>query len=186
MRSLTSSEKITRRFPILLLLLLLAGCEEITDNHPKVIFQYHYINYAWGYQNSGFLIDTAGNIRSFSMPSDWNYPDSEGYISAADMDDNLAQLGEKQCTVNMYDMNFFASKLQKAQDGKISEPEHRMCDAGGHSYGGYIFEPARNRYKYVLIKLTGDFYKENQAREADDIYEWLNNPCESRISVRGW
>lgn len=186
MRSLTSSEKITGRLPILLLLLLLAGCEELTDRHPQVMFQYHYINYAWGHQNTGFLIDPEGNIRSFSMPAAWNYPDANGYISAAEMEENLAQLGVKECTVNMYDMAFFAGKLLKAQDGKISEPEHQGCDIGAHSYGGYIFEPGRNRYKYVFLKQTGDFYKENQAREADEIYEWLNNPCETRISVRGW
>jgi hypothetical protein len=183
---LTSPEKITGRLSILLLLLLLAGCEEINDRHPMVIFQYHYTNHAWGYQDSGFIIDTAGKLRSFSMPAVWNYPDTNGYISATEMEENLAQLGENECTVNMYDIAFFAGKLRKAQDGKISEPEHRMCDAGSHSYGGYIFEPGRNRYKYVFLKLTGDFYKENQAREADDIYEWLTNPCETQISVRGW
>ncbi|MCK7540437.1 MAG: hypothetical protein MZV63_60860 [Marinilabiliales bacterium] len=94
---------------------LFAGCEEILDNHPRAIFQSSLCQPRLGdYQDAGFPIDTSGNIRSCCFfPSDWNYPDSEGYISAAEMDENLAQLGEAYCMAGKHDLAYFAGKTRK-------------------------------------------------------------------------
>jgi hypothetical protein len=184
MRSVTPTEILTSRLALLFTLVLLAGCEEIPDNQPKVIFEYQYVNYAWGYQNSGFMIDTSGNIRSFSFPGDWNYPDNEGYISAADMDENLAQCSEPYCKTGKYDMSYFAGKLENATRGKITDSEHQMCDAGAHGYAGYIYEPEKERYRYVFIRQTGDWYRANTSGDAAEIFGWLQHPCESNRTVR--
>lgn len=172
------------KLAFLLLLLLFSSCEEFLDHPPETIFISQYINHAWGYQHSGFIIDPEGNVSGFNLPSGWNYHDSEGYISAADMEENLAQLGEPYCKVSNYDLAYYGAKLEKALKGKITEPEHRMCDAGSTTVAGYIFEPAANRYRYVFIRQTGDFYKENASRDAAEIYEWLTNPCDGNISIR--
>ena len=166
------------------MLYLFAGCEEILDNHPKAIFQYRYVNHAWGFQDAGFMIDTSGNIRSYSFPTDWNYPDSEGYISAAEMDENMAQLGEVYCKAGEYELAYFTGKLEKALKGKITDPENQMCDAGAHGYAGYIYEPEKERYKYVFIRQTGDWYKENTSRDAAEIFEWLQRPCDNNMTFR--
>ena len=184
MRSITLTETLAGRLALLFTLFLLTGCEEFPDNHPKAIFQYHYVNHAWGYQDSGFMIDTSGNIRSFSFPVDWNYPDSDGYISAADMDENMAQLGEPYCKAGKYDQAYFAGRLEKAVNGKISDPENRMCDAGAHGYAGYIYEPEKERYRYVFIRQTGDWYMENTSRDAAEIFGWLQHPCENNLTLR--
>lgn len=167
-----------------LTLLILTGCEEFLTDDNKAVFVCQYINHAWGYQNSGYLIDTEGNVRVYNLPEDWNYPDSEGYISAEQMEENMRQLGEVECIISGYDMTYFTNRLQAARQGKISEAEHRMCDAGGTSYGGFLFDPDNNRYKYVFIRLTGDFYKENLSRAADEIYEWMKDPCKGTLSVK--
>jgi hypothetical protein len=165
------------------MLMFLTGCEIINDLHPTAIFEVQYINYAWGYQHSGSIIDASGEVREFDLPSVWNFPDNAGYISKADMEENLAQLGEKLCTVSNRDLLNYSDKLANARTGKLTTPEHQMCDFGSLSYSGYIYEPGKNRYKYVLIRQTGDFYVENKARGASDIYDWLTSPCENNLSV---
>ncbi len=172
-----------RNLTLLFVLLIVAGCEINNDLHPTALFEIQYINHAWGYQHSGSIIDASGDVREFDLPSVWNYPDSEGYISEADMEENLAQLGEITCTVSKRDLGYYSVKLANAQKGNLTTPEHQMCDFGSLSYAGYIYEPVRNRYRYVLIRQTGDFYVENKSREASDIYGWLTRPCDNNLSV---
>ena len=172
-----------RNLTVLFLILLLTGCEMINDLHPTALFEVQYINYAWGYQHSGSIIDAEGNVREFNLPDAWNFPDSEGYISEAGMEENLVQLGEKTCTVSKVDMEKYSDKLSNAQKGKLTTPEHQMCDFGSLSYAGYIYEPGNHRYRYILIRQTGDFYVENKSREASDIFEWLTRPCDNNHSI---
>ena len=184
MKSLKNQVRVAAKAFALLLLLTFAGCEEFLNDNPKAIFLSHYVNYAWGYQNSGYIIDTEGNLREFSLPDTWNYHDSDGYISETAMQENLDQLDETSCIVAKYDMAYFAGRLEKAMKGKITAPEHRMCDAGGTTTAGYIYEPGTNRYKYVFIRQTGDWYSENTSREAADIYEWLQHPCDGNMGIK--
>jgi len=172
-----------RNLTILFLILLLTGCEKITEHDRTVLFEIQYINWAWGYQHSGSIIDAAGNVREFNLPSTWNFPDSEGYISEAGMEENLEQLGEKSCTVSKVEMEKYSDKLIHAQAGKLTTPEHQMCDFGSVSYSGYIYEPGNHRYRYVLIRQTGDFYVENKSSEASDIFEWLTRPCDNNHNI---
>ena len=183
MTSATPPKHMIRTLTILFLVLFLSACEKITDHDRTAIFEIQYINWAWGYQHSGLIIDASGDIREFDLPSTWNFPDSAGYISKAAMEENLAQLGEKSCTVNKRNLEYYSDKLANAQKGKLTTPEHQMCDFGSLSYSGYIYEPGKNRYRYVLIRQTGDFYVENKSREASDIYDWLTSPCGSNHGI---
>ena len=61
-----------RRGVLLILLagIFLSGCEKEEcgcENIPPVLFEYHYINYAWGFQENGWLIDGDGNVQRYSM-----------------------------------------------------------------------------------------------------------------------
>ncbi len=169
---------------VFLIMLVFAGCEDFPRNNPEAVFIYRHVNYAWGIQDYGFIIDAEGNIREFNLPATWNYPDEDGYISESEMEENFAQLGETTCTVNRYDASYFAVRLREAQSGKITAAEHRMCDFGADSYAGFLYEPENHRYKYVFIRQTGDWYSENTSRDAGVIYEWLKEPCKGSLSVR--
>lgn len=184
MKPETRPKTFTPKVAILFLMVLFAGCEEFPDDPPRAVFISHHINQAWGYQNTGFVIDAEGNVSGFNQPAIWSYPDSEGYIRAADMEQNLAQLEEPYCKVTKYDLLFYTTKLEKALKGKITEPEHQMCDAGSTTVAGYVYESGTNRYRYVFLRQIGDFYRENTSREAGDIYEWMQDPCSGSPSVR--
>ena len=41
------------------------------------MFQLEYVNYAWGYQHNGFIIDNEGNVLTYSNPENWNFPDKD-------------------------------------------------------------------------------------------------------------
>jgi len=184
MRSVKLPGSITIRLVILLFMLLPAGCEEFFNDNVPAIFIRQYVNHAWGYQNNGYMIDAEGVVREFNLPEDWNYIDDEGYISAAEMAENMLQLGDTKCIISNSDMAYFTARLRSAGKGKISEAEHRMCDAGSTTYAGFLYEPGNNRYRYIFIRQTGDYYRENLSKEAEAIYEWMQDPCRGNLSVR--
>jgi len=53
---------------ILLLALIITGCNnESPTLKQKILFEKHYTNWAWGYQDNGLLIDSLGFVRAFDM-----------------------------------------------------------------------------------------------------------------------
>lgn len=146
------------------------------DFKQRILFEIHYINYAWGFQDQGLIIDSLGNIRVFNLSTKsvkWNFPDQQGYISRVDMDNNVNLCDSIVKKLNKDSLSFYVSKIWKASKGKISEPKYVMFDAGITNYSAYIFDEKTNRYKKVLIKIWGDTSVDNDAPEAEEIYQWL-------------
>ena len=159
--------------------LLLSGCEKIYDYETTTVFMVEYSNYAWGIQHSGTMIDSTGKVLTFNLPTTWNRPDEMGFISLADMQENLTQMGEISCTVSRNDFAKYSSKLMQAKNGILSDPKNEMFDFGTVQYSGFLFDPDNSRYKKILIRQTGDWAIENSSREAKELYEWLKRPCNS-------
>jgi hypothetical protein len=184
MRSIRLPGNTAVRMALLLLMMLFAGCEELFNENRTAVFMLNYVNYAWGYQNNGYIIDSEGVVKEFNLPENWNYVDDEGYISEADMAENILRAGNTVCIISKSDMAYFSARLRSAVKGKITEPEHRMCDAGATVYAGFLYEPGNSRYRYVFIRQTGDFYTENLSKDAAAIYEWMQDPCAGNLSVK--
>lgn len=159
--------------------LLLSGCEKIPDYDNNTIFMVEFSNRAWVIQHSGIMIDSTGNVMTFNLPTTWNRPDEMGFISLADMQENLAQMEEISCTVTRNDFAKYSSKLMKAKNGTLSDPENEMDDFGTVQYSGFLYDPDNNCFKKILIKQTGDWAIENSSKEAKALYEWLKRPCNS-------
>jgi hypothetical protein len=157
--------------------LFLSGCEKIHDYGNNTIFMVEYSNWAWGFQHSGIMIDSTGNVMTFNLPDRWNIPDEMGFISLADMQENLAQMEEISCTVTRNDFAKYSSKLMKSVNATLSDPKNEMNDFGTVQYSGFLFDPDNNTYKRILIKQTGDWAIDNSSKEARALYEWLKRPC---------
>jgi len=161
-----------------LLFFFLMSCSDDTPNFKQqVLFEKHYSNWAWGYQENGYLIDSLGNVKSFDLTketSKWNYADSLGYISKEKMDKNLQLCRTIIKQINRDSLTYFTHKIPGAAIGKLSEPEAQMADFGEIRYYAYIFDKKTNRYKQVMIKTYGDFMIENNAAEANEIYQWMS------------
>jgi hypothetical protein len=161
------------------IMLFLAGCEKKTENYPnadqQILFQVEYNNWAWGYSHDGIVIDSSGNVRYFKFPKNWNYPDTAGYISESDMNKNLQQLDTVLFTIEKNTLLKYFSLLKDAAEGQISKPVNRMFDAGETTYSGFLYDLYSNRYKHILIKMVGDWSRDNDSSEAEEIYNWLLN-----------
>ncbi len=161
------------------LALAATACEDdefrISYVKQPVLFQVEYVNYAWGYSHSGIIIDSAGNVRHFNLPETWHSPDSTGYLSEHDMNQNLAQAGEPLIMVGKDTLMHYFRKLDGAASGKLSDPYSRMFDAGETVYSGFFYSPLERKYRMILVKRQGDWCVDNYSREADEIYRWLTS-----------
>lgn len=156
---------------------ILASCEKDDNLRPYpgqlVLFQVEYLNHAWGYAHSGIVIDSAGNVGYFRLPENWHTPDSLGYISESEMNDNYRQLNDVPVTVTEDALLKHYGMLPDASQGKLSEPYNRMYDAGVTVYSGFLYFPSIRKYKQVLISQWGDWQIDNYSPEAEEILKWL-------------
>lgn len=142
----------------------------------QVLFEVHYTNYAWMYTETGFLIDSSGNIHGFDLKNNsykWNTRDEKGFISKEGMMNNLIHCDSVIGKVAADSLAYYRNKIAGASLGKISDPVGAMADFGQIRYSAYIYDRNQQRYKEVLIKLYGDMMSDNNSIEASQIYEWL-------------
>ena len=64
---------------ILFTVIFITGCKKniVINEKQAILFQVEYINYAWGYQHNGFIIDNEGNVLTYKNPQNWNFPDKD-------------------------------------------------------------------------------------------------------------
>ena len=165
-----------KRAIILLFITCITGCETIEYNPPEsqpVYFEYEYINFAWGYQNNGWIIDAGGNVRSWNRPEDWRRPDSTGYISESDLLYNISETDSVIEVVGSNELKKHVALIEGAKDGFITEPENIGNDAGSASLYGYWYDPGVDAYLKVFLGLSGDYSSENTSSEAKKLVAWL-------------
>jgi len=168
-----------RRALFIFAILLLTGCDHVPNENPryairqKALFQFEYVNHAWGRQHNGWLIDSSGELHCYNLPNNWTFPDSSGTISAEDMERNLQNTDSVCYQIDAEELKAKFSLLPLAAKGPTSDPVNEMYDAGIVIYAGYILNPVNNRYERVMLQQTGDFRIDNQSAQAKELYEWL-------------
>jgi len=137
-------------------------------------FQVEYVNYAWGFQHSGFTITPAGEIYSFNKPAAWVFA-TEGKLSAADLKKNIAASVKADTLVNSSDLEYYRKLVLPASLGKLSQPVTQGADIGGYSYRVFIPDSADSspNFREVYLSKDGDIEQHNLSPEAAVIVVWL-------------
>lgn len=157
----------------------LFGCDEgfnfkgaVTGN--QIYFQYEYMNHAWGFQQHGWLIDSAGNVYCYNLPENWYEPDSNGVIEADALKANILKTDSICYSVNSTDLDIKIQLIEAAADGVLKEPVSVMADAGAFSYYAFLYDANAEKYQRILLWQTGDNLIENTSVEAKELFEWLD------------
>ena len=138
-----------------------------------ILFEFEYINQAWGYRHHGFLIDGSGNIRGYSQPEEWKMTDSSGYITEEDLEFNLDQTDTLYGTVPRKDLLYHYGLIPDARDGKIRDLGTYMADAGVGTLYAYYPRRISRRIERVFLASSGDVNFENTSSAARMIVTWL-------------
>jgi hypothetical protein len=162
-------------FILILASLSITGCKKnnVIKENQHILFQYDYINYAWGYLHTGFFIDNLGNIHTYKNPQNWNYPDEDLILTESQLHENLEYClttGEK---ISFDELEKYAGYIKNISLSKITALKNVAADAGTGEYICYVYSDTTGTYKGSLIKMEGDFTCENLNFYSKRVMAWL-------------
>jgi len=170
----------SKRTEILILIttaLFMAGCKKniVINENQLVLFQLEYVNYAWGYQHNGFIIDNKGNILTYDNPENWNFPDKEFNLSESQMNDNIGKCLNSGKKASAEELTKYAGYIKNIASSKITALKNVAADEGSKQYICYQFSDKSKTYKGCLIRMEGDFTCENLNFFSKKVSVWLKN-----------
>ena len=166
-------------FIILALLFSQKGCEEMSlrgENVPlnqQYFFLYEYINYAWGYQHHGWIIDSAGIVRYYDVPDKWILPSTDAAIELAGIENYATRSDSVLTTVDRSELIDMVGLIHEAARGTYSDSVNVMADAGSWSYYALEYHEDKDTYERILLRIEGDWQVENLSDAADELYQWM-------------
>ena len=164
-----------------ILLIGLISCDkEDCDcrSDAPVLFQYEFVNHAWGYRHQGFLIDPDGKVLGFKNPKDWRFPDSLGFLSEEDLALNREYCDTLCGTVDEDSLWEFYEDLEKISNKTIKDHGMMMADAGTGVLSGWVWNEEKEAYENIFLRSNGDLFKENTDPKAEAIVNWLKRTGE--------
>jgi len=139
------------------------------------LFEVYYINFAWGYQHRGIVIDRDGNVFRYFYDKDDEPWHARDYIEIKEDDLTRKYDHNKEliATVERPDLMENYRLISAAATGELSERKHAACDMGSFVYNAFSYNAATKRYTPILLKLLGDYEQKNLSDEAAQLCDWL-------------
>lgn len=168
---------------ISLLVLFTAGCKKniVISNKQEILFQFEYINYAWGYHHYGFIIDNNGKVLTYNNPENWNFPDKDLSITATLVDENLNKCRHSVINISKEELQKYTNCIKNITSSKVTALKNVAADAGSIEFICYQYSENTSTYKGTLIKMEGDFTCENLNFYSKKVVAWMKG-INSKIS----
>jgi hypothetical protein len=167
--------KLLKIIVLWLLVLLFTGCKKnyVISEKQKILFQFEYVNYAWGYQHKGFLIDCDGNVLTYENPESWNFQDNNHDISEIQVSENLSRCRLSGKKIPKEELQKYTNYIKNIASTKITAMKNVAADAGSYEYICYQYSESSETYRGYLIKMEGDFTCENLNYYSKKVAAWL-------------
>jgi hypothetical protein len=158
-----------------LLVVVMAGCKKnnLISEKQAIFFQFEYINYAWGYQHHGFLIDKDGNVLTYKNPENWNFPDNDLVLTENQVAENIAICMHSGRKISKAELNKYSNYIRNISSTKVTALKNVAADEGSSKYICYQFSESTGIYKGYVIKLEGDFTCENLNFYSKKVASWM-------------
>ncbi|PSL23611.1 hypothetical protein [Dyadobacter jiangsuensis] len=142
------------------------------SDDQEILFEVNYVNYAWGFQNNGFLIDKTGRVRTYDKPKDWKFA-SEGPFTVAEMDERVSKTTIANYTVPANELSQYVSKMRRVSDKDFTTPASVGADMGASAFYIYRYDTGSKTYNAILLQSVGDDNVYNKDSDAKEIADWL-------------
>ncbi len=158
-------------------ILFITGCKKnmVISENQIILFQVDYINYAWGYLHTGFIIDSEGNVLTYKNPEDWNFPDKDFSINQNQIKENISKCTSSGIKIPKAELQKYAHHIKNISSSKVTALKNVAADAGSIQYTCYQFFEKSGTYKSCLIKMEGDFTCENLNFFSKKVSIWLKS-----------
>jgi hypothetical protein len=157
--------------------LIIGGCKKniVISDKQAILFQVEYVNYAWGYQHTGIIIDNEGKVMTYKNPQNWNFPDKEFNLTEGQVNENMRNCEYSGKRIPGDELQKYANYIKNISLSKVTALRNVAADAGSLQYFCYQFSEKSGNYKGCLIKMEGDFTCENLNFYSKRVFSWLKN-----------
>ena len=123
-------------FFFLFTILLITGCKKniVISEKQTILFQVEYINYAWGYLHTGFIIDSEGNVLTYKNPQNWNFPDKDFSITQNQVKENISKCTNSGKKIPKDELQKYANYIKNISSSKVTALKNVAADAGSLQY----------------------------------------------------
>ncbi len=167
----------TIKYLSLLLIFALTGCRKsyVTNERQQILFQYDYINFAWGYTHEGFYVDEKGNVLVYSNPEGWNFHKGDYNLTESQLAENLSKCTVSEIKIDSHELSRFSSYIHNLAASKVTALKNSAADAGTTLYLCYSYNQQSSIYKGTLIRMEGDFTCENLNFLSRKVSLWMKD-----------
>ncbi|NQT61878.1 MAG: hypothetical protein HQ556_02870 [Candidatus Marinimicrobia bacterium] len=154
--------------------IILLGCSEV-ENHQEYYFELEYSNWAWGYQLTGWYIDSGGKIYSYSFgqtDEEWE-PNQIDQQSSDELRAKYSHSNSYEKLVPVDTLEHYFSLVNTALEGSFSDTTSQGADMGIISYLCYRYDVESETYLRNVLKVTGDIHFERKTDDAQRLISWL-------------
>jgi hypothetical protein len=146
----------------------------VLSSEQKMLFQYSYVNYAWGSNNQGFIIDSEGNLLLYNQPEKWNFPDNNSSFTQAQVTENLSYCTATGRKVTGAELLKYTGYIKYLAASKITAKKNVAADMGTFNYYCFSYSEESSSYRQVTIKTAGDYECENLNFYTNKVVAWMN------------
>lgn len=154
------------------------SCDKDCEGQPGelnsfALFQYEFRNEAWGHQHEGWFVDIDGNIGKYELPSEWNEPDSLGFLTEEELAFNIEFADDIIGDIRNSELNTYTTLMNEVNPFELSNLAVVGADGGNSYLYGYQWKPSSGRFHRVLLARGTDYSQRNLDPDAVEITEWL-------------
>ena len=170
--------------PVILLVVFTTACQKNNGLNEKqtILFQFEYINYAWGYQHTGYFIDKEGNVLTYHNPQEWNFPDNDLLLSDKLFAENIARCSLSSMKISKEELQKYSNYIKNISSSKVTALKNIAADAGSSEFICFQMSEKTGQYKGYVIKMEGNFTCENLNFFSKKVVSWMKGISRSIYS----
>jgi hypothetical protein len=140
----------------------------------KFVFEYCQSNAAWGYTLKGMFIDTEGAIWQYDHSAEkWLPSRADGLLYEFELKEKYRN-ATRSGAVDRAVLSAMIALIGPASRSELKR-RHAGNDMGSRSYKAYLYDPAGDTYKEVMLSSQGDWTIENASDAARTLTQWLGS-----------
>ena len=161
--------------------IIFLSCEKnsssLTQDIPidsPILFSKIYVNYAWGYQYSGWYVDLEGRIFEFDEDIEPKLDITHNAtISKEGLLESLQSASKTDIHLDRQVLSEMIKLINPACKGELTDPQNVCMDFGTISYFTFIRDQKGDTYRSILVYQAGDWARKNIQSEALELFVLL-------------
>jgi hypothetical protein len=156
---------------LLVAVLLIAGCKKSDSSINNQTILFHY-DHTTGQDHTGYIIDNEGNVYTYNNDV-VNFPDNDLEINQDKADEYIGKCEYTGIKIETKELNKYARYIEYIASSKVTAPRDTKSDSGTIRYICYQFDESTGIYTGHLIRMEGDYTRENLNFHSRRISSWM-------------